>query len=347
MPLQLAVLNAGGRDREQSFPNGPGSPDDPGPHPPINFHAYAACTGGSFHNSAAAALATKRPILLLLRRDLRAGWRCLQQLKNAGRSVAVSFKEAGALQVAERLTSPADIAWLDRIYDAADGFLAPAPWLQAFYPGTFIPTPYPVDDPRWDFSRPDDERRGIFIGTREWFAPARQHLAALLAARRLHALTGERVTVINTDKRRGARLLEAAGFSTRPDAALRIIPGPLAYPAYLREIAGHKIVFQLDRSGVPGQVAGDALLCRVPCVGGDGAVDQIAFPGLSGVGQTPEELVEIARSLLEDFEQRRRAAAGAHALARERLSFPTVARKLGEFFEGGEARGDIPVEAPR
>ena len=40
--------------------------------------------------------------------------------------------------------------------------------------------------------------------------------------------------------------------------------GTESYPDYLREVARHKIVLQLDRSRVPGQVAGDALLCRMP-----------------------------------------------------------------------------------
>ena len=42
------------------------------------------------------------------------------------------------------------------------------------------------------------------------------------------------------------------------------------YVDYLRVMAAHKIVFQLDTSFVPGQVAGDALICRLPCVGGNG-----------------------------------------------------------------------------
>jgi hypothetical protein len=338
----IAVLNPDGRDREQTFPDGAGNPDDPrSPHPPINYHAYAACTGGSFHVSTAAALATGRPVLLLLRRNLRDGWRALQQLQAAGRTVAVTFKEAGALQVAARLTNPGDIEMLARIARAADGCLAPTPWLYAFFKGIrgatedsvhFIPTPYPVDDPRWDFSAPMETRRGIFIGTREWDTPSRQHLAALWAACRLHARTGERISVVNTEGRAGIKRLRALGFSMEPAAALRIIPGPLPYTGYLREMASHKIVFQLDRSGVPGQVAGDALLCRVPCVGGDGAVEQIAFPELSGHGHSPDELAETAERLLGNPSLREQATHEAQARALNQLSFREVSGKLHEFF---------------
>ena len=44
--FRLTVLNPGGHDREQSFPHDAG---EPGPeHAPVNFHAFAACTRGSF-----------------------------------------------------------------------------------------------------------------------------------------------------------------------------------------------------------------------------------------------------------------------------------------------------------
>jgi hypothetical protein len=343
---RLCVLNAGGRDPAQDFPDGAGRPDDPvAPHPPINHHAYAACTHGSFCASTAAALAQDRPILLLLRRDLGASLRVLRRVRAAGSTVAVAFKEAGAVQVAARIDHAAELRSLRSILEHADGFIAPTAPLHVFLDsllhsgggpgratGAFIPTPYPVDDPRWDFSRPVAERRGIFIGTREFAAPARQHLAAILAALELHRLTQEPVTVINTEGHQGARLLTDLGFSAAPATALRFLEGPLRYTAYLREMAGHRLVFQLDRSGVPGQVAGDALLCRVPCVGGDGAVEQIAFPDLAGHDKGPRQLVEIAAALLSDVSRYETACREAEALALERLSFPAVAAQLAEFY---------------
>ena len=44
--MKLAVLNPGGRDPQQSFPDGAGTPDEK-LHPPVNYHAFAACTGSS------------------------------------------------------------------------------------------------------------------------------------------------------------------------------------------------------------------------------------------------------------------------------------------------------------
>jgi len=53
-------------------------------------------------------------------------------------------------------------------------------------------------------------------------------------------------------------------------------------PDYLRAIAHHKIVLQLDRSHVPGQVAGDALLCLIPCVGATAQSSESRFPKTCG-----------------------------------------------------------------
>ena len=67
-------------------------------------------------------------------------------------------------------------------------------------------------------------------------------------------------------------------------------------------MARHRIVFQLDRSAVPGQVAGDALLCGLPCVGGDGAIDRLVFPELCGTTLAVESAVNATKRLLRDDE---------------------------------------------
>ena len=352
MAFNLAVLNPGGRDPEQHFPGGAGMADAPGaPHPPVNFHAFAACTDGSFHAQADRALATGRPVLLLLRNDLGTGLRTLRRLQKAGRTTVVAFKEAGASQIANRLAHPADLKKLALILEEADGLLAPTSSLTDFLnqarpinspmsdvPAVFIPTPYPVDDPRWDFSVQPEKRRGVFIGTREFGVASRQHLAALYAARRVHALTGEPVTVLNTDGRRGLKNLAALGFSVGAEAALRVVPGPQPYAEYLRIMARHRIVFQLDRSAVPGQVAGDALLCRMPCVGGDGAIERLAFPDFAGPDKEPTMLVDLAVSLLENPSHYERVCRDAQVKARETVSFRTVAAQLAEFYAMLEAK---------
>ncbi len=104
------------------------------------------------------------------------------------------------------------------------------------------------------------------------------------------------------------------------------------YVDYLRVVAAHKIVFQLDTSFVPGQVAGDALLCRLPCVGGNGAIERLAFPELCGDGRSLGALLEIAESLLRDGARYEAAIAASQKAGAERLSFAAAAQRLADFF---------------
>src|ERR1700675_1590505 len=99
--FRLTVLNPGGRDLEQYFdkPTGPDSPA----HAPVNFHAYAACTQGSFHREIKSAIAENTPVLLLLRGNLKATERALQDLKEQKRKVAIALKESGLHQISQQL----------------------------------------------------------------------------------------------------------------------------------------------------------------------------------------------------------------------------------------------------
>src|SRR5207237_6312569 len=138
-----------------------------------------------------------------------------------------------------------------------------------------------------------ENRSGMFVGTREFAVPSRNHLAALVAVKRLSDVTKEPVTVFNFGRRREAKLISEMGFRK-----IRVHEKRMNYRAYLGEVARHKIIFQLDRSRVPGQVAGDALLCRSVCVGGDGAIERIAFPATCGEKRSDAEVVEIAELVM-------------------------------------------------
>ena len=332
--FRLTVLNPGGRDEAQDFPDGAG--ESALPHPPTNFHAYAACTRGSFQQDTKAALAQGNAVLVLLRGDFGAAERALDTLQAAGRFVAVSLKETGLHQIANQLQNSARLARFIRIVRKANACLAPTPEAADLYRSVrsddhaaFIPTPYPIDDRRWDFSRPIEQRAGIFVGTREWDVPSRNHLAALLVARRLSESTGESVTVFDYEGRRGARLFSEIGFGA---GKLHVLNKKLTYPDYLREIARHKIVLQFDTSFVPGQVAGDALLCRIPCVGGNGAVDRLAFPETSGFSRSIDEIMQAASRLLTDREFYRAHVAALIPAASKSLSFAVVAKQLEAFY---------------
>src|SRR5215472_4396719 len=102
--FRLTVLNPGGRDPEQQFHSVP-EPGE-GAHPPVNLHAFTACTFGAFHRDVRRAIAENTPLLLLLRGDFRASERALIELKRKGRTVAVSLKETGLHQIAQQLRNP-------------------------------------------------------------------------------------------------------------------------------------------------------------------------------------------------------------------------------------------------
>ncbi len=316
--MQLAVLNPDGRDPEQRFPDGTGAVN-PHAHAPVNYHAYAACTRGGFFRDVRAIPAEMRSVLVLLRKNLKPALAAVKALKAEGRTVAISWKESGQHQVAQQLDSAANLALFREICALADGAISSTPELVPLYRAAgarateFIPTPYPVDDTRWDFSRPLAERTGIFIGTREWDVPSRNHAAALLRASSL----GVPVTVFNLDGGSGRKKLDAIF----PGGPLHVIEKKLPYPDYLRAMAKCRVVFQLDSSAVPGQVAGDALLCRMPCTGGNGAVDRETF----GEG---EDLMKLLRNDTAWHD----AVDSSQARAREALSFFACAERLREFF---------------
>ena len=117
----------------------------------------------------------------------------------------------------------------------------------------------------------------------------------------------------------------------------------LPYRDYLAEMARHKIVLQADKSAVPGQVAGDALLCRMPCVGGDGAIDRLAFPKTCGFGRSLGESVRTCRAIAARsviFYTRIVAEAQKQALAQLR-NLDAVSEQLAEFLR--HARRNAPA----
>lgn len=323
--MQLAVLNPGGSDPNQLFPDGAGAPGGPG-HAPINYHAYAACTRGGFFRDLESVPGTMPAVLLLLRKDLKPAVAALRKLQAAGRTVAVSWKESGPYQIARQLEHPGAQTLFATICREADGALASTPEAEMFYREAgarvveYIPTPYPVDDARWDFGRPLAERTGIFIGTREWSEPTRRHEEAVNQALGL----GFPVTVVNDGswlrRWKGRKRLRALGIP--PERIL----SRMDYPRYLAAMARCRVVFQRDSSAVPGQIAGDALLCRMPCVGGNGAVDREAF------GHPAE--AETLRPLLTDDAAWQRAVDDSQERARQRLGFAAVAVRLRDFFAG-------------
>jgi len=327
--MKFAVLNPGGRDPDQVFPHGAGQPDDPG-HPPVNYHAYAACCRGGFFRSAdSIPEGTEKVLVLLRKRNLRAALASVAALRKRGSRAFVSCKESGSHQVADLLGDVSRWELFQEICAAADGAISSTPELVPLFRSAgcacaeFIPTPYPVDSPAWNFAQPLAKRRGIFVGTREFNTPSRNHLAAVVIADEISRGLSCPLAVVNTDGRQAGMILKSL---RKKNPLLFIIEAPLPYPDYLKVVALHRIVWQLDASAVPGQVAGDALLCRMPCVGGNGTIERIAFEDFTEAGR--DELATRTRDLLQNDEAWRAVVHRAEVNARDHLSFQVIRARL-------------------
>ncbi len=325
----LAVLNPQGRDPDQTFGEGPGQPAAE-QHPPINYHGYAACSGGGFYRTVSLA-ARHRNVLLLIRRDLGRAVRVLETLKEHGCFVAIAFKEAGAFQVEANLARAGHYEKFRRLAARAELCLSSTPDLIPVYAAVcrnvaYVPTPYPVDFEGWNFARNRSERQDIFLGTRELDVPSRHHLLLLAAVRTLPY----RVTVIEPVRGRLTRLVENLGF---PADQVRI-HSHLSYPEYLRLIAQHRIILQFDSSLVPGQVAGDGTLAGVLTVGGNGAIERLICPSLNGHGKDFSELIELTRRLMIDEPFYRDQLLQMERNARDLISFHAVRAQLAGLFRG-------------
>src|SRR5262249_3861242 len=162
--------------------------------------------------------------------------RALVECQKAKCTVAVALKETGLHQVAEQLHDRGKLARFIRIVAGADGCIATTPEAAEIFrrvrlkqqPDTvaFIATPYPLEEKAWKFAVPPNQQAGIFVGTREFDVPSRNHLAALLLAREICVATEEPVTVFNLDGRKEAKLLAALEF---PSGKLRIREKEEAY----------------------------------------------------------------------------------------------------------------------
>jgi hypothetical protein len=332
--MKFAVLNPGGRDKNQTFPNGPGQPGDAG-HPPVNYHAYAACLNGGFYRDESCIEDERFVLVLLRKRNLRRARSAVLALKKRGIRVLVSCKESGSHQIADLLGDVTRWELFSEICSLADAALSSTSPLVSLYQSAgaknviCIPTPYPVQDAVWDFSTPFEKRRGIFVGTREFSVPSRNHLAAVALANQLSIELACPLAVMNSEGRRGGMILKSF---QRKNPLFYIIEAPLPYGDYLDVMALHRIVWQLDSSAVPGQVAGDALLCGMPCLGGNGEIDRTVFPGLSG-NQSRQELLGSARTLLTDDTAWHELMESTKALAADTISFTKTAERLKELFK--------------
>jgi len=326
----LHVMVPGGRDALKDYACALPSPFD-ACHPPVNFHAMAAATGARFITQLTDLPDDARHLLILIPRRWKRTIDALEGARARKCRTLLTWKECGHHQLQDAFAHSAyadSMRHLFSLCDAAAYASLPArKRLQEVAPSIphlDLPTPYPVDIPEWNALRTHPPGQGIFLGTREWNIPARHHRDALHMALELAAEhpAARPVTCINTDGWRGR-------LRTRSEKHLRILP-PLPYLDYLRTIAAHRLIFQRDASSVPGQVAGDALLAGVPCLGGSGRVDSLAFPHLPNAEDDTPSVLQSLRLLIDNDQAWEDAVRTSQAHAETTLSFHAFRQRWQE-----------------
>lgn len=331
-----AVLNPGGRDPSQTCPDGKIPAPGEG-HPPVNYHAYAFCTGGGFYRDWREIPDACGAVLILLRRNAGAARRAMEKLQRRGHRCWLAVKEAGYYQVLKQLGRTGTREAWKELAREAEGVIAPTEHLVPLWQALgarrveFVPTPYPVEIEEWNFGRNASEASGIFIGTREFGIASRRHLQALQMAVEIGRTQGRPVRLLDDGScPRGLRSELNVG-----DSCIEWIPAPLSYPDYLRLLARHEVVFQLDRSGVPGQVAGDCALARTLLIGGDGANEKILFPETHGEARNDQDLAGLIERALAEPDWRQCLIDQTEQLARTKLSYAFGAKRLREILQSG------------
>ncbi len=284
-------------------------------------------------------------VLIVLDKPLAQLAGVVRSLKTAGKTVAVAFADSGAMPMTDLVTSPEGlVAFLD-VCRLTDAGVATSTDSESLFRSVgvplveFIPTPCAVEDPSWDRSIPPGQRRGIFIGTSDFLPQYRNHTSALLSLRELAVRYGEPVTVMRKRRLSDRRMVRQVRRHW-PRGLLRVVPVPGNAGEFARLMASHKLVIQFEWGGGAGEVAATALLSRVPCVGGHGTVEQIAFPHLTGFGRSPDELLDLAAELLGDASRAEVAVAQALALAAEHLSPQLTRARVASLLARAQAAQD-------
>lgn len=336
--FKLAVIDGAVKQKKQDFADY-GRTVSSKQHAPVNWHAYAACTGGSVYKSINDLDYESFVLFSASRQFFHNDLKAFIQLSQSGVNCAFSIKGCGPLQFLPRLDSPSKMRRARGLMNEIPGCITPSkailPVLRSMRDElpeeqtAFIPAPYPIEYSEWDFSKPLNERSDIYLATREFNHKNRYHLYALTVLKGIVRKLGCRVTVVNQDKGRGRSFYKAVGFR---DDEINVLDSRRPYPQYLELLSSHKFVFQLDQSAVPGQVAGDAALCRMPCVGGNGTNEYILYRELNTLPSEFEAAVDLALRIYEDEDMQRQSIELAVKRAEEHMSFSKVRARLENFF---------------
>ena len=151
-----------------------------------------------------------------------------------------------------------------------------------------------------------------------------------MLARQLSEATGEPVTAVNLDGYKGRRLLGEIRF---PEGKLRLIEKRKSYSDYLRDVARHKIVLQLDqqpRAGPGGWRR--APLSDPRASAATVRLSELHFQKLAARAERSWRLLRSRWVDLKDADLRGAIVAESEQRALEHLSFQAVRSQLAKIF---------------
>ena len=311
-PLTLSVLDIGWRGYEPAF-----------------IHSYAACTGGSVFTNPKKVPAG--PVLLVLRKNnLRRASAALDEHRERGSKILIALAGSSSHDIATTLADTTRWEFFRSICSRCDLALAQVEDLVPMFNEAGSPRteflPVPIDFDSAPAPKPLSELRGIFVGSREFRTPARRHLEAVTHADSLSRRHQIPLAVLNSEGRDGGMVLK--DFQRR-NPLFYIIEAPITRTDFLDVFRLHRIVWQLDTTSAPGRIASDAILCGLPCVGGNGTAERLAFPAVCGPRPIPE-LLESAGRLLTDDVFWNETVGCAQEKARAGLAFAAVSLRISE-----------------
>jgi hypothetical protein len=198
----LSVFCPTGSDRFQDFSKSPGLVDD-SVHAPINYHAYAACMRGRFHKTLET-ISTMKSFYFSSMAGMREPTFKYQAAQSLRHSRPDGFQEDGLQQILPQISRPRTLTLLNELFTYSDGCISSTEELVPIYrslsrsPVEFIPTPYPINDMKWDFSI-RSAREGASFWEPGSFSMEPQPSLCLAAFKTVDPGNGGAVDVMNTD----------------------------------------------------------------------------------------------------------------------------------------------------
>ncbi len=340
----LRILNPNMQSPVHYFPDGAGNLD-PDRCPPIGVYALAGCTRGSVHRTIDTLPSGEYPVLILLSGSLDKDKELIREVTREipDKILLGCWKEGRLDRLAADLGEGAAFQQFTDMLGELNGVISvdarTSKLLKELHlarHNLYLPLPYPVDSPAWDFSvTPEGRGRGIFVSADGFDPTSESHGARIQFLNQFATKNHLKVTVYHHFPDVLAGLEIPDELFTEPNRTL-------TYGEYLILMAEHRFVMGFGKDLIGGDVFGGALLSRSVYLAGDGDIAPLLFP--ETFLESPEEIGALetaATRLLDDDGAYEEAVRGSQARALKHVSFAAARARLAEFFASIPAKQTV------